>query len=102
MKEPLERPKTPVGDVQQHTRVVRSDESNEKETNGEGTDKIAELLAVYSPLEVDEALALLRDGRPVPQSVCVFAFRSTAVSVGVSRDQLFSSHPVHGLLHHRS
>lgn len=66
-------------------------------------DKIAELLADYRPLEVDEALALLRDGRPVPQpSVCVFAFRSTAVSVGVSRDQLFSSHPVHGLLHHRS
>ena len=30
-------------------------------------DKIAEMLADYSPLEVDEALALLRDGRPVPQ-----------------------------------
>jgi len=30
-------------------------------------DKIAEVLADYSPLEVDEALALLRDGRPVPQ-----------------------------------
>lgn len=38
-------------------------------------DKIAELLADYSPLEVDEALALLRDGRPVPQpSVCFSAF----------------------------
>ncbi|MCH8899181.1 MAG: trypsin-like peptidase domain-containing protein [Acidobacteria bacterium] len=30
-------------------------------------DKIAEMLADYNPLEIDEALALMRDGRPVPQ-----------------------------------
>ena len=30
-------------------------------------DKIAEMLADYNPLEIDEALALIRAGRPVPQ-----------------------------------
>ncbi len=30
-------------------------------------DKIAEMLEDYNPLEIDEALALIRDGRPAPQ-----------------------------------